>query len=169
MFHISVDSPYFFIMNSITFIIPKSALNRRRSAGFLPLLDYETFSPSLSSSSTVCTTVQHAQHRILFYRTRFNVQSLLDARWVHTSLFWSLTLMTFNDFEGEDCCSVHQYAPCATPSVVIYPQKNYNLGNFPSSSIHTDFSIYSILLTSLSYFLLWTLSEHSVVAPKLGY
>jgi len=158
MFHMSVDSSYYFIMNSTTFIIPKSELNRCRSAGFLPLLDYETLSRSLSSSSTVYTTVQRAQHRILFYRTRLNVQSGLDARWVHPSLSWSLTLMTFNDFEGEDCCSVHQYALCATPSLIIYLQNNYNLDNFPSSSIHTDFSIYAILLTSLSYFLLWTLS-----------
>ena len=154
----SADSLYCFIMNSTTFVIPKSALNRCRSAGFLPLLDHETLSLSLSSSSTVCTTVQRAQHLcIMFYRTRLNVQSGLDARWVHTSLFWPLALMTFNDFEGEDCCSVHQYVPCATPSLIIYPQKNYNLENVPSSSIHTDFSIYAILLTPLSYFLLWTL------------
>jgi len=54
------SSSYFFIMNSATFVIPKSALNRCRSAGFLPLLDYGILSLSLSSSSTGCTTVQHA-------------------------------------------------------------------------------------------------------------
>jgi len=40
---------------------------------------------------------------------------------MYSQACWSLLVTDLNDLDdiwGEDCCSVHQYAPCATPSLI---------------------------------------------------
>jgi len=101
--------------------IVKLFANRARMVAYLGKADIPPkFRSAYSCALQFCV---HNIFNLLFYGILL-VYSRSDARWVHTSLYFSLTFNDLHDSKrGEDCCSVHQYAPCATPSLIICPQK----------------------------------------------